>query len=59
MYNEYVQTSSILCSTMCKPSVNKNTVFISELVIELYKFEHGGGSFQNINFDEICVKYVL
>jgi len=59
LYNETVQTSSILYSTKCKPQVNTNTVFIYWLVVEVNKFEHGGGSFKNTNFDEICIEYVL
>jgi len=59
MYNENVQTSSLLCSTRCTPSVNTNIVFISWLIGEVYYFELCGDTSQNTHFDERLAKYVL
>ena len=58
LYNEHIQTSSIIYSTMSRPSVNTNTVFISLLVVEVYWFEHGAVHPQITNFDKLCVIHV-
>jgi hypothetical protein len=49
---------AVLYSMKGRISVKINIAFISWLVVEVYQFEHYGGTSQNIHFDKICVNYV-